>query len=167
MTDFRDFIEGLINSDPDLVEAIGLDSADILDAFDDCCGDDAGEYSSGFSDSWEAMVAAPSVGADQDDWTIDATNPIGSTPGYRLTLTANVEVTGIAAPSPTATTTILILNMDNYTLKFKYNDTSSLAANRFRTPENSDFELKQGENCQLTYDTILSRWLVTGMAVKT
>lgn len=74
--------------------------------------------------------------------------------------TANIDITGFAAPSPEKAQWLQIINVGTYNLTLVYNSGSSSAANRIYTPSLTDITLTPGQGLYLLYDTVTNVWRV-------
>ncbi len=82
--------------------------------------------------------------------------------GWRINSNASYDLTGITAPLET--TAKYLFNASNNVIKFKNQSNSSLVANRFRCPENVDFNLKSNCGVQILYDMTFARWLLLSIS---
>jgi hypothetical protein len=89
----------------------------------------------------------------------DNYNPTGlSTAGVlRVSTDASRNLTGIVAQADGPE--LLICNIGAFDLVLKH-DTTSTAANRFYTPNNADFTIRQNGCARLFYDLTSTRWRV-------
>ena len=71
------------------------------------------------------------------------------------------ELTGIVAPSPAYAKQLTLTNADGSdTLKIQNNDGGSSAANRFRCPDNGEYQMKRNSAVNIVYDPTSSRWRI-------
>ena len=97
----------------------------------------------------------------QDDY-----NPAGLTDGsgnyiktfLRLDASSgNVDITGLQEPNQNCNVIIYALNVGTSDIKFKNNDGSSLANNRFLF-QPGEIKIKENEAATFIYDKIVNRW---------
>jgi hypothetical protein len=96
-----------------------------------------------------------SLSSDQNDWSISS-----GAGTIRVTASANVAVTGLA--NGAAARVVRIFNASTYDIVLAHESTSSTAANRFNIPLGIDVTLRPGDTYTLTYDSVSSRWRVSG-----
>lgn len=97
--------------------------------------------------------SATSLAASQNDYALDSKdNPV-----VRLTSSANIDITGIAA----ATDRDLILsNIGSNNITLKNQDAGSTAVNRIITQTGGDYTIIPGASARLWYDGTTTRWRV-------
>lgn len=94
--------------------------------------------------------------ANTDNWAIAATVAV-----VRFSTDASRNITGVANGADGRILILHNIGSNNAVLK---HDVTSTAANRFYTPNNSDFTLSQNESVALQYDSTSSRWRVLAQA---
>lgn len=119
----------------------------------------------GLAGDWDSLVPV-TMTSDVDDWVIDAGNPVGIVPGYRITVDAggNYDINGIAAPASGQTTSIILVNVNsnglNKKFKLRHEELTSVAANRLTTPNRSDFDTEEFAVVHLLWDSVSTRWFI-------
>ncbi len=104
------------------------------------------------------IITAATLTADVDNW-----NPTGFATANMIRVDVdanNREITGMIAPSAGVNRIVSINNINSGSddLRFKENDASSDAANRFLLRDNGDKAIKPNETATFWYDHTSSRW---------
>ena len=79
---------------------------------------------------------------------------------YRVSATAEVNLTGIAAPANIEQPLTFINVGATYAITLKYDSASSSAANRIYTPDGADYELLAGRAVMVRYNNANTRWRI-------
>ena len=97
--------------------------------------------------------------ADINNW-----NPVNllTTQGYNATVTGNHDITGIVSSGVQKTFWLVNLGADH--VRLKHQNVNSLAVNRFALPDSGDYDLKETSIAMLTYNPLISRWMVVSEA---
>lgn len=111
-----------------------------------------------------AAIVRINVTANEDNY-----NPAGFGTTNLLELNptgSDRDITGFVAPAVGVARIITIVNLSSsLKIKFKNNDSSSLAANRILLRDNGDKDLKKQDGCRFYYDHTGNRWRVFGAGV--
>ena len=123
-------------------------------------GADVYDYANalGITQITDDIITAPTLSGNVDNW-----NPTGFADANMIRVDVdanNREITGMIAPSAGVNRIVRInnLNSGSFDLKFKENDASSDAANRFLLRDNGDKAIKPNETAAFWYDHTSSRW---------
>jgi len=112
----------------------------------------------GITQITDDIITAPTLTGNVDNW-----NPTGFADANMIRVDVdanNREITGMIAPSAGVNRIVRInnLNSGSFDLKFKENDASSDAANRFLLRDNGDKAIKPNETAAFWYDHTSLRW---------
>lgn len=99
-------------------------------------------------------IQTQALTANTDNLTLNATAAT-----IRFTSNGAYDLTGITGGA--VGRRVRLLNASAFTITLKH-DATSTAANRFFTPNNADFAIRQNGACDIEYDTTSSRWRVIG-----
>lgn len=106
-------------------------------------------------------IVRVNVTTDEDNYNpagFGTTNLLELNPG-----SSDRDITGFVAPAAGVSRIITIVNISSTKkIKFKNNDSSSLAANRLLLRDNGDKDLKKQDSCRFYYDQTSSRWRAFG-----
>lgn len=103
----------------------------------------------------EVLSAAP--GSDQNDYNAGSLAELILCKGLRLSITASMKLTGLAATYD-GHEVVLANSSTDYLLWLENQNTASSAANRFDLPNGFPFFLPPGDRITLRYSSISSRW---------
>lgn len=116
-------------------------------------------YGSLFDNGISSMA---SLAADVNDWVI--TN-MANVHVVRCGATGAVRtITGIVAPTPASGQRLKLVNITTLDLILPHDSASSVAANRFITPNTAPYRLSAGGSVDLWYDITTARWRVQAEA---
>lgn len=100
-------------------------------------------------------TATPS--ANQNDYDAGSLGDLINAKGLRLSITASLKLTGLAATYD-GHDIVLANSSTDYLLWLEHQNTASAAANRFDLPNGFPFFLMPGDRITLRYSSISSRW---------
>jgi hypothetical protein len=119
-----------------------------------CRGTTSGAFALGNRFSFGNVISPPNLGGvDQNNF-----NPTGlaTCNVMRLTSSANLNITGLLAPSPAVAQFIMVTNLNPATITLRTASGLSTAANQFLFTAN--LALAQNQNVTLVYDVTTARW---------
>lgn len=88
--------------------------------------------------------------------------PLPTNNGYRYSASGSSNWTGLVAGSPGQKLTIW--SNSNHDLHLKYEDSGSLANNRFIGWNNKDINIRKGGVAVIQYSSVMSRWVLISMS---
>lgn len=127
-----------------------------LPAGDDLAG--AGTFSGPLV--FNGILTPPQITADQNNYSPTNFHLYNV---LRLDVDANREITGIDSTNVVAGQSFILVNISQFNIKLKNNNTNSLAQNRFLLK--ADITLEKEEAAIVWYDTTSQRWRIAAANV--